>query len=143
MRSVFQLEQSREPYQLRRTTLYPFVAASEVRIVLDAFSHSLNFAYPTMSCSRLKRCSDHLINHTVSESDDTEGCLALLTMALGYASQVTSGLVISDANIREGQDWREERRNMGDLWFDLALRRLPAAHVNVDSTAAHCLLFVA
>jgi hypothetical protein len=122
--------------------VYPYVTAEEVDVVLDSFSHAINFAYPTMSRDQLVQCSQSIVDASVMQATDSAACLSLLAMALGCASEATSGLLFSELNA-ENRKWRASRRAMGDVFFDLAMKWIPFAHTDISSTAAQCLLLVA
>lgn len=140
---IFQLEQSRRPVRTRASTMYPYVTAEDVNGILESFKHAVNFWYPTMSRSQLERMRAII----TSGSFDEEGpyaCLALLTMALGCASEVIAGLTMGTEMLSEDEKKRKaERRAMGDMYFDSALKKLYVAHTDVSSTATHCLFFAA
>lgn len=140
--SIFQLEQSRSPFRTRNTTMYPYVTAKDVDGILDSFEHTVNFWYPTLSRGELDRVRVAMTTGGFDD-DDSTGCLALLTMALGCASQVTSGLTVgADLGEEEGKR-RAASRAMGDMYFDSAVRKLHVAHMDVSATATHCLFFIA
>lgn len=139
--SIFQLEQSRSPFRIRNTIMYPYVTAKDVDDILDSFEHAVNFWYPTMSRSQLDQARAAMT--TGNFEDGAGGCLALLTMALGCASQVTSGLTPGVSLGEDEMKRRSESRSMGDMYFESVLRKLHVAHMDVNATAAHCLFFVA
>lgn len=142
--SIFQLEQSRPPVRMRTSTMYPYVTAEDVDSIVDSFEHAVNFWYPTMSQKQLKKTRT-IVTDGVFDEDGPSTCLALLTMALGCASQVTAGLTTNAGNLseEEGRKRRASRRAMGDVYFDGVLKKLHFAHTHVSSTATHCLFFVA
>lgn len=149
--SIFELEQSRPPIKMRPSAImYPFVTDDEMDSILDAFQHGVNFWYPTMSRHQLEkvRLTVKCFNAGVAEEQSVEACLAFLTMALGCASQAVAGLAssspaaaaaLSDDDLKH----RSQRREMADLYFDHALRRLHVVHMDVGSTATQCLFFAA
>lgn len=140
---IFQLEQSRARIRTRTTMMHPYVTAEDIDSILDSFSRTVNFWYPTMSRSQL----DLIRNIVDNSSFDEEGpstCLSLLTMALGCASQVTARLTAgTTALTEEDKKRRASRRAMGDTYFDSALKKLYIAHTDVSATATHCLFFAA
>ncbi|KAJ0162692.1 hypothetical protein CTA2_4172 [Colletotrichum tanaceti] len=151
--SIFHLEQSRPPVRTRSTSMYPYVTAEDVEAILDSFEHTVNFWYPTMSRGQLGRVRG-LIADGIPEEDSILVCLALLTMALGCAGQVTAGLTdgggggggggaSSPSGSGEDRKRRAARRAMGDMYFDSVLKKLHVVHTNVGSTATHCLFFTA
>lgn len=126
-------------------TMYPYASAVEVDTVFEAFEHGLNFWYPTLSLSQLKSLRAVILDSAGGEHDDseTERCLALLTMALGCASQVIGGLTDAASMTEVERERRRARRVVGDRYFDCVMRMLHVAHADVSPTATHCLLFVA
>lgn len=143
---VFELEQCRQPLTAKPTTVLPFVDSQDVDATLDAFERNINFWYPTMSLDQLETTRE-ILNSGHGSEDTSETCLALLTMALGCASQVTQGLAAasatSDFEKEAERRNRASRRRLGDLYFENALKRLYVAHTGVSSTATQCLFFVA
>lgn len=144
--SFFELEQSRPPIEMRPTSIiYPFVSDEEIYKTLESFQNNVNFWYPTMSRHQLDKirvmvkCS----NAGVAEDHSVESCLAHLTIALGYASQTVAGLIFGTPLADEDLKRRARRREMGDLYFDYALRKLHVAHMDVSSVATQCLFFTA
>ncbi|KAK3393315.1 hypothetical protein B0H63DRAFT_491346 [Podospora didyma] len=141
--SIFQLEQSRTPVRTRTSTMYPYVTAEDVDGIIDSFEHAVNFWYPTMSQNQLKK-TRAIVTDGVFDEDGPHTCLALLTMALGCASQVTAGLTPGTTQLSDEETKRRARRRaMGDVYFDGVLKKLHVAHTGVSSTATHCLFFVA
>ncbi|KND92834.1 hypothetical protein TOPH_02821 [Tolypocladium ophioglossoides CBS 100239] len=139
---IFQLEQSRPPLSMKLATAHPYVTAEDVDAVLASFQRSVNFWYPTMSRSQLDR-TRAVLNSGVTAEDSIEACLALLTMALGCASQVTADLDESAELSDQEKRRRTSRRQMGNVYFDAALKRAYIAHLSVSSVSAQCLFFVA
>jgi hypothetical protein len=140
--SIFQLEQSRPALVMSLASFHPYVAPDEVYMVLDSFQHNVNFWYPTLSQDQLEGVRELLISGRPSE-DNTETCLALLTMALGYACQATVGLD-PGGNLDENEKRRHgSKRRMGDLYFESALKKIYVALMDVSPTATHCLFFAA
>lgn len=144
--SIFELEQSRPPVKMRPTSImYPFVSNEEMDATLEAFQNNVNFWYPTMSRHQLDkvRLVVKCFSAGVAEDHTVESCLAHLTMALGCASQTVAGLISKAPLADEDLKRRAQRREMGDLYFDHALRRLHVAHMDVSSVATQCLFFTA
>jgi hypothetical protein len=139
--SIFQLEQSRFALPIKQSTIYPYVTPDDVDSILESFENNVNFWYPTMSQIQIER-TRVLLNSGVTPEDTVEACIALLTMALGCASQVTTdmeiGVSVSDHDARR----RASRRQMGDVYFDAALKKAYVAHLGVTSLSAQCLFFV-
>lgn len=139
--SIFQLEQSRPSLSIKQSTVYPYVTSEDVDSILDSFEHNVNFWYPTMSRCQIERTRS-LINSGVTLEDSIDACVALLAMALGCASQVTTDM--ENANGVSEQDARRRlsRRQMGDVYFNAALKRAYVAHLGVTSLSAQCLFYV-
>ncbi|KAG5985476.1 hypothetical protein E4U43_006063 [Claviceps pusilla] len=139
--SIFQLEQSRPSLSIKQSTVYPYVTSEDVDSILDSFEHNVNFWYPTMSRCQIERTRS-LINSGVTLEDSIDVCVALLAMALGCASQVTTDM--EKANSVSEQDTRRRisRRQMGDVYFNAALKRAYVAHLGVTSLSAQCLFYV-
>ncbi|KAK3362416.1 hypothetical protein B0T25DRAFT_6090 [Lasiosphaeria hispida] len=141
--SIFQLEQSRPPMRTRAATMYPYVTAEDVDGILESFEHAVNFWYPTMSRGQLGQMR-LIITSGAFDEDGPHTCLALLTMALGCASEAISALTLGAAILSDEEKKRRAgRRAMGDIYFDSALKKLYVAHTGVSSTATHCLFFAA
>lgn len=141
--SIFHLEQSRPPLKARSSTWHPFLSAREIDEVLDAFGDTVNFWYPTMSMAQLAHVRRLMTDGGGDADQDIGFCLALLTMALGLAGQVTAGLSGTDADSAEAREKRASKRAMADAYFDGALKRLHIVHTHIGSTATHCLFFIA
>lgn len=144
--SIFELEQSRPTIAMRLTAImYPLVSDEEMEAILEAFQHNVNFWYPTMSQHQLGkvRLMVKCFNAGVTEEQSVETCLAFLTMALGCASQTIAGLALGSTVTDEELKLRGKQRELGDFYFDHALRRLHIAHMGVGSTATQCLFFTA
>lgn len=143
---IFELEQSRSSIQMKpMSLLYPPVSDQEIDDILEAFQRHVNFWYPTLSRKQLDkvRLVVKCLNPGVADEYTAQSCLALLTMALGCASQAVAGLV-SGASLSAAQvKVRAQHRETGDLYFDHALKRLHVAHMDVGSEAAQCLFFTA
>lgn len=138
---VFQLEQSRQPFRHKMRMSYPRLPGEDVASVVNAFSRTINFAFPVTSVDQIARCSLSIADATVMQDDNTDACLSLLLVALGCASQTASRLLKPDFTV-EDQVWCASRRTLGDHFFDLAMMRLPSAHTDTTGTAVHCLFFV-
>ncbi|WDK12921.1 C6 zinc finger domain-containing protein, partial [Colletotrichum graminicola] len=140
--SIFHLEQSRQAVKTRSTSMYPYVTSENIEGIIDSFEYTINFWYPTMSRNQLEQVRD-LISGGIPEEDSILACLALLTMALGCAGQVTAGLTTGKALSGEERKRRAAMKAMGDVYFDSVLKKLHVVHTNVGSTATHCLFFTA
>jgi hypothetical protein len=143
---VFELEQCRPPLMAKLTTALPFLDSQDVDATLEAFERNINFWYPTISLDQLETTRE-ILNSGHGSEDTPETCLALLTMALGCASQVTqelpAALATSDFDEEAERRKRGSRRRLGDLYFENALKKLYVAHTGVSSAATQCLFFVA
>lgn len=144
--SIFELEQARPPVKMRAASiLCPFVADEDMEGILDAFQGNVNFWYPTLSRHQLDkvRLMVKCFNAGAADQHTVESCLAHLVMALGCASQTVAGLISGAPFTEEEMKRRAQRREMGDLYFDHALRRLHVVHMDVGSVATQCLFFTA
>lgn len=144
--SIFELEQARPPVKMRATSiLCPFVSDEDMEAILEAFQGNANFWYPTLSRHQLDkvRLMVKCFNAGTADQPTVESCLAHLVMALGCASQTVAGLISGASFTEEEMKRRAQRREMGDLYFDHALRRLHVAHMEVGSVATQCLFFTA
>jgi hypothetical protein len=141
--SIFHLEQSRSPLKMRPNAMYPYVGIEDIDSILDSFQHNVNFWYPTMSQSQISRIRSTLESGVPSD-DTIEACLTLLTLALGCASQIIAGLRHGGAMLSEDETRKRLlRRNMGDIYFESALKKMHVAHLHVTSEAIQCLFFAA
>jgi len=123
--------------------MYPYVTVEDVDSILDSFSHTVNFWYPTMSQAQLGQLRT-IVNAGAFDEDGCSACLALLTMALGCASEVISGLAARTSSLTDEETKRRlNRRAMGDTYFDSAVKKLYMAHTDVSALATHCLFFAA
>lgn len=142
--SIFELEQSRPPFQMRPPSIvYPFVSDEETDAILEAFQNNVNFWYPTLTRQQLDdvRLMAKCFNAGVAEEYTVESCLALMTMALGCASQTVAGLVSVKGLSEEEVRRRSKQRDMGDVYFEHALKRLHVVHMALGSTSTQCLFF--
>ncbi|UNI24268.1 hypothetical protein JDV02_010031 [Purpureocillium takamizusanense] len=139
---IFQLEQSRPALSMKIATVYPYVTSEDVDSILDSFQQNVNFWYPTMSLRQLDRARA-VLNSGATSEDSIESSISLLTMALGCASQATAGLEATVELTDQELRWRTSRRQMGDVYFDVALKKAYNAHLSVSSVSAQCLFFVA
>ncbi|EGY23569.1 C6 zinc finger domain-containing protein [Verticillium dahliae VdLs.17] len=140
---IFRLEQARPPIKSRSSTWYPFVTPREVDEILESFGQTVNFWYPTMSQQQMAGVRALIVNG-VPEEDSIEVCLALLTMALGLAGQVTANLVSGTTSLtQKDHETRASKKAMADVYFDGVLKRLHVVHTHIGSTSTHCLFYVA
>ncbi|KAK1968063.1 C6 zinc finger domain-containing protein [Colletotrichum sublineola] len=140
--SIFHLEQSRPAVKTRSTSMYPYVTSEDIKGIIESFEHTVNFWYPTMSRNQLEQVRN-LISDGIPEEDSILVCLALLTMALGCAGQVTADVTSGEVLSGEERKRRAAIKAMGDVYFDSVLKKLHVVHTNVGSTATHCLFFTA
>ena len=141
-KSIFHLEHSRSSLKLSSSTPFPYLHHDDLSSILESFEHNVNFWYPTVSQRQLEII--HSILATGAPTDNSvQTCLALLVMALGCASQVTSNLTSAESFSAEETRRRGTRRHMGDIYFEGALKKLYVAHLTLSSTATQCLFFVA
>lgn len=144
---IFELERARHPLKVKSQWSDDAscnLPEEEIDAILDAFSQNFNFWYPTMSLHQLAKTKQTMLGGCHEEEDTPETCLALLTLALGYASKVTSRLVNSprSPDSKEKEE-KASARSRGDLFFEKALKMLYVAQTDVSSTSAQCLFFTA
>ncbi|KAH0596910.1 hypothetical protein MHUMG1_05218 [Metarhizium humberi] len=139
--SIFQLEQSRPVLPIMQSTIYPYVTPEDVNCILESFEHKVNFWYPTMSQRQIER-TKLMLNSGVMFEDSVEACIALLTMALGCASQVTTDMEVGSSVSDQDAKRRASKRQMGDVYFDAALKKSYVAHLDVTSLSVQCLFFI-
>lgn len=140
--SIFHLEHSRPTLKLAHSTPFPYLHQEDLSSILESFERNVNFWYPTVSQRQFE--SIRAILGAGAPADDSEQtCLALLVMALGCASQVTSDMTSAESFSAEETKRRAARRRMGDIYFEGALKKLYVAHLTLNSTATQCLFFVA
>mgnify|MGYP004726301551 CR=1 FL=1 len=120
----------------------PYVDAEDIVAILEAFERNVNFWYPSMSQAQLVEIRAILQNGMPAE-DTVHSCLCLLTLALGCASQAAEDLrFVSEPDVTE-KEKRVRKRKLGDIYFQLALKKLHVAHLQVDSESTQCLFFTA
>ncbi|KAF5237861.1 hypothetical protein FANTH_10575 [Fusarium anthophilum] len=140
--SIFYLEQARPPLAVASNPMYPYVDAEDITSMLEAFERNINFWYPSMSQEQLGNIRATLQTGMPSE-DTVHSCLCLLTLALGCASQAAEDLrFTAEPDVAE-KDRRLRKRKLGDIYFQLALKKLHVAHLQVDSESTQCLFFTA
>lgn len=139
--SIFHLEHTRPPITMKASTMYPYVNSTDIDDIVKSFEHSVNFWYPTLSRSNLDAAQSRICAGAVDES--TSSCLAFLIMALGCASQTTSGLAAGSALTKEEAEYHASRRAMADMYMDGVLKRLHVVHMEMSATATQCLFFIA
>ncbi|KAF2169423.1 hypothetical protein M409DRAFT_65092 [Zasmidium cellare ATCC 36951] len=140
--SIFQLEHQRTPLELANTTMQPYIGDEETDDLMFAFEQNINFWYPTMSQDQLDDVRKAMHGDSI-QADSVDGCLTLLTLALGCASQIAAGLVSKTEMSTVESRIRSSRRKLGNMFFSSALKRIFAAHMEVSPKAAQCLLFTA
>ncbi|KAK2474374.1 hypothetical protein H9L39_14334 [Fusarium oxysporum f. sp. albedinis] len=140
--SIFYLEQARPPLAVASNPMYPYVDAEDITSMLEAFERNINFWYPSMSQEQLGNLRATLQTGMPSE-DTVHSCLCLLTLALGCASQAAEDLRFTAEPDAAEKDRRLRKRKLGDIYFQLALKKLHVAHLQVDSESTQCLFFTA
>ncbi|KAF5024443.1 hypothetical protein F66182_3529 [Fusarium sp. NRRL 66182] len=140
--TIFHLEQSRTPLSVAANPMYPYVDTEDIASVLKAFERNINFWYPSMSQAQLISIRATIHNGMPAE-DTVHSCLCLLTLALGCASQAAEDLRFVDNLESAEKDKRLRRRKLGDIYFQLALKKLHVVHLQVDSESTQCLFFTA
>jgi hypothetical protein len=139
--SIFHLEHLRLPIPEKPAIMYPYVSNDVVGCIIDAFQRNINFWYPTMSEDKRIDLEAKIVAGNLDQS--CHSCLALLLMALGCACDSIATVFIGDEVDLEDSDYQRQRRAMGEMYFDGAMKRLHFAHVEICVEAAQCLLFVA
>lgn len=139
--SIFHLEHTRPPIAMKASTMYPYVNSADIDDIVKSFEHSVNFWYPTLSRSNLDAAQSRICAGAVDDS--TSSCLAFLIMALGCASQTTSGLATGSVLTKEEAEYHASRRAMADMYMDGVLKRLHVVHMEMSATATQCLFFIA
>ncbi|KAG8359591.1 hypothetical protein FVEN_g2831 [Fusarium venenatum] len=140
--SIFYLEQSRKPLSVAANPMYPYVDTEDIASMLEAFERNVNFWYPSMSQEQLGSIRDTLQSGMLSD-DSVHSCLCLLTLALGCASQAAEDLRFITEPDPTDKDRRMRKRKLGDIYFQLALKKLHVVHLQVDSESTQCLFFTA
>jgi hypothetical protein len=139
--SVFILEQSRAPILMKPSIMIPYVSSADIEHIISSFEHTINFWYPTVSQMKLKEARALVSSGKVDDS--TSSCLAFLIMALGCASQVTSGLVPEMNLSKEDMDYRTSRKSLADMYMDGVLKSLHLVHMEMSATSVQCLFLAA
>ena len=139
----FELERARPAMKVRSRVGHQYLSEDRLRSILDKFAHGVNFWFPTLAEHHYCRMPAMLSCDSSVDGDDAETCLALLTIALGCAGEVSGGLAKQVELSDEEAVRRSQSKALGDMYFNAALQRLYAAHAEITSTAAHCLLFTA
>lgn len=140
--SIFYLEQSRPPLSVAANPMYPYVDSEDITSMLEAFERNVNFWYPSMSQEQLGSIRATLQNGMPAE-DTVHSCLCLLTLALGCASQAAEDMRFTTEPDAGEKDRRLRKRKLGDIYFQLALKKLHVVHLQVDSQSTQCLFFTA
>jgi hypothetical protein len=120
--------------------MLPFASSDELDSIISSFQQSINFWYPTMSKRIINGLKSRVSSGRLTE--ESESCLAFLLMALGCASEATTSSFQGDdeSNWRDGEFLRQ-RKMMGDMYFECAVRKIHVAYVEMSRAALHCLLF--
>lgn len=137
--SIFRLEHERGPWQVASTSMQPYIGPEEVDGILSAFQQNVNFWYPTVSLDQLTAVRKSVGSESM-HLDTVDTCLALLVLALGCASQVTSGLSTASSLGEIDCEKRAARRKLANMYFSSALKKIYIAHMEISSRAAQCLL---
>ena len=142
VKPIFSLEQGRSPMVISQNPMYPYVDSETVNGILEAFQRNVNFWYPTLSQSQVERVKA-VLEGGVPSDESVLSCLTLLIMALGCASQAATSLRAAEINAEvEGEkQWRLRRSRMGNVYFQLALKKLHLVHLDVSSESTQCLFF--
>lgn len=142
---IFHLERSRPSLNTNRYDWNQHLSTTDTEDILRSFEESVNFWYPTMSRQQMMNIYESVSysSRLASQNDSVEVCLALLTLALGLAGQVTRGLTVMRPLTTDEKKKREGKKAFADALFETALKRLHVVHTSVSSAATHCLFFIA
>jgi hypothetical protein len=137
--SIFHLEHLRPAVPEKPAALYPYVSSDVVERIVNTFQRNINFWYPTMSKSKIRDLEAKINVGNLDHS--CHSCLALLLMALGCACDSIATVFTGGEVDMEDTEYQRQRRAMGEMYFDGAMKRLHTAHFETSTDAAHCLLF--
>ncbi|KAF9894145.1 hypothetical protein FE257_009118 [Aspergillus nanangensis] len=139
--SVFALETNRAPFMPRPSTVHPYASKGEIETIIHSFQRSINYWYPTMSLAVVEDLQRQATAGTYDES--TKSCLALLTIALGCASDLVGSFSLDESAEPVELEHRTQRRAMGELHFDCAFKKVYLAQAHCTTEAVQCLFFTA
>ncbi|KAJ5691749.1 hypothetical protein N7462_001172 [Penicillium macrosclerotiorum] len=137
--SLFRLESMRPPLAQRQCMVQPYMPKQEVETTVRSFERGINFWYPTMARATTQELQVHIIAGTFEET--TRSCLSLLMMALGCACQLVGFFTHREGSKTSEADCQRERRLMGKLYLDAALRKIYLAQAGFTADAVQCLFF--
>lgn len=120
--SIFHLEQSREPVEMRISTVYPYISCVDIARIINSFESGVNFWYPTMSITKLK-AAQSLISERESD-DSTASCLAYLVMALGCANLAVPGPVSVTEFSDSANEFQVAQQALGDIYMDMVPKKI-------------------
>lgn len=109
--------------------------------MVESFTRTVNFWYPTMTTSKIKDLQHRTVCGRLGES--VKLCLDLLVMALGAASKLVSSVAASDESDPEETEMQNQQKVMSELYFDSALKRIHVAHMECSIDSTQCLFFAA
>lgn len=127
---------------ISQNPMYPYVDTETVEGILEAFQKNVNFWYPTLSQSQMEKVRG-VLEGGVPADESVLCCLTLLIMALGCVSQAATSLREAEnhGEVEEEKQWRIRRAKMGNVYFQLALKKLHIVHLDVSSESTQCLFF--
>ncbi|KAL1960100.1 hypothetical protein VTO42DRAFT_272 [Malbranchea cinnamomea] len=139
--SVFHLENTRPALPLRTPGMHPYASRHDVETMVEDFSRTVNFWYPTMTHFKLRELQHRIVSGHLDET--VQSCLALLVMALGAASGLIAPIAMDDVPEPEDTKQKSQHKILSELYFDSALRRIHVAHMECSVESAQCLFFAA
>lgn len=137
--SVFHLESTRPPLPSRPVAIHPYIGKYELDETVQSFERNINFWYPTMSRERTTQLRREIMSGVIDES--TGSCLAFLVIALGCAGELVCTFADHENADNESLDLQNQRRTMGELYFDIAFKKVYLAQAECSVEAAQCLFF--
>ncbi|QUC19843.1 uncharacterized protein UV8b_04084 [Ustilaginoidea virens] len=107
--SISELKQSRSSLPIKDATTYPYVTPKEVDSILESLEQNVSHHVTGTDAADE---SPHKIWRDPREQPGRP-CLAMLTMALGCASRVTTSIEETARISYQDGSWRNSRRQMG------------------------------
>lgn len=102
--------------------MLPYIGIQKLDGIISAFQGNVNFWYPTLTCQMVNSLQRKVSSDNIDTS--TTSCLALLTMALGAASQ---SVIAKSRHMNNVQSETEEGHSvedevsckaLADMYFD-------------------------
>lgn len=117
--------------------MYPYMSSDDMSSITESFKRNVNFWYPTMSNAKI-RALEIMVAHGELGSSTTS-TLALLTLALGCASQYIETYYCTELSNDMGLQDDRSRISMANMYFDGVLKNIHIAHMEMTSAATQCL----